>query len=131
VKALNRWAISILLLQYIFLLLNITPATSLIPIPDYLWQFKNMSVIQNFISDPSIASYFAFDSSENSSLLLNALVVFLIEIYFTYFLFVCSYIIKTIILRRQSATTYFSHVWINFIAWNNAYSSIVSSIYEG
>lgn len=52
----------ILVLQYIFLLLNINQTTSLVAIPDYLWDLKNMSVSANFIKDSSLQVYLAFDN---------------------------------------------------------------------
>ncbi|KAL4512199.1 hypothetical protein ABPG72_005201 [Tetrahymena utriculariae] len=131
IRALNRWTIFVLLLQYIFLLLNINPTTSLIPIPSYLWSLKNMSVIDNILSDTQIQSYLAFDGSDNVELLLNALIIFLIEIYFMYFIFICKFIMQRIRDRRSLSSHISQKVWINFRAWKSSYISFITTIYEG
>ncbi|KAL4474993.1 hypothetical protein ABPG74_001689 [Tetrahymena malaccensis] len=131
IRALNRWTIFVLLLQYIFLLLNINPNTSLIPIPSYLWNLKNMSVIDNILSDTQMQSYLAFDNSDNVALLLNALIIFLIEIYFMYFVFICKFIMQRIRDRRSLSSYISQQVWINFRAWKSTYISFITTVYEG
>ncbi|EAR86334.2 transmembrane protein, putative (macronuclear) [Tetrahymena thermophila SB210] len=131
IRALNRWTIFVLLLQYIFLLLNINLKTSLIPIPSYLWNLKNMSVIDNILSDTQIQSYLAFDNSDNVALLLNALIIFLIEIYFMYFVFICKFIMQRIRDRRSLSSLISQKVWINFRAWKSSYISFITTVYEG
>ncbi|KAL4506950.1 hypothetical protein ABPG72_001371 [Tetrahymena utriculariae] len=114
IKAINRNTIFLVLLQYILLLVNINQQTSPLHIDQYLLDFKNMSLIQQYITDQELLQYLAFNSSNQSnsatiSFILNCLVFTVIGIYFNCY----KYLINSIVRNIQKVKNKVKYIYEN------------------
>ncbi|EGR26979.1 hypothetical protein IMG5_203780 [Ichthyophthirius multifiliis] len=131
IRSLNTWSILIVLFQYVFFLLNINQDNSLIQIPENLLNLKSFSVIQIFFKNNIYENYLGFNSKEKGTFVVNSIIIFLIEIYQTYFIAICLVIINKISEKTVNQQKKYDYkIWINFQSWKKISYKIYSSIYR-
>lgn len=144
VESINRISIIILLVQYFLLLLNINIHSSF-----YVEQYAPYSLIGLVLKDPNWLSYLAFGgvpdndlrgSSENVSFLINSLIIFATEYYFSLFYLMTLYTLRSFIrlkerysyivqeLRRVSQAG--SKLYISYEDYKSASYRLLRKLYE-
>ncbi|EGR33221.1 hypothetical protein IMG5_058970 [Ichthyophthirius multifiliis] len=134
VKTLNTWSIYLVIIQYLFLLMNLNDNTSLIKIPEKLQKLSGMSIINIYINNYKLENYLAFSSIGGSVFILNATIIFLIEAYFNYFIQIAQFIIKKVnkrMIKQKKQEFVYYKIFINYKKWKNVIYQMHQSIYEG
>ena len=90
IRNINKAAIIIVLLQYLFLLLDINTITSPIAIPTT----KNLSLLESVIQNPDWVDFLAVSSNESNnnsylaSFLINSVIIFFTELCFSIYQYI-------------------------------------------
>jgi hypothetical protein len=100
IKDINKAAIIILLLQYIFLLLDLNTTTSPIAMPTD----QNLSLLEHFIKNEAWVDFLAVsnaaanNNSYLASFLINSIIIFFTELCFSIYQYIAEGIIRSVLL---------------------------------
>lgn len=132
IKTMNLSSIVVILLQYTIILMNISPKTSPIWMPAYLYEEKTLSLIEYLsgTSEDQWLEYFGFISTERTTFIINGLILFFIALFFSLFSVITKYIIgKTRKMNKGEVLK--SKLFVNFQAWRSGAYVFLNTVYEG